>query len=1047
MRAGGVTVIIPCFNDGNYLEEALQSVGQCGIPTDNIIVVNDGSTDPETLEILHLLEHKQSATILHQSNRGLAAARNAGVQACQTEFFIPLDADNRLRPELFREGLNALNAHPEAAFAYTDCLEFGDRKGLRQPGPFEPLRLLEGNYIDACALIRRRVWEEVGGYDETMRLGYEDWEFWLHLLDRGQKGLYIPVCGFEYRVRSDSLLQITNQDENRRNILRYILRKHEKLYQRYATELVPLLMYSRLEYELQHRALRITLTHEKNLALHELAQAWEGRLHKEKEELTHLLREKWDRERLALQEELSRRTEEFRLTVQHYNNLLEALQREKEKWREDFSAEKHLLQNHIDRLQAHVASLNQHLQNLDEQFTQLAQREQHHLRHIESLKNLVQQLQDRVARFEASLYYRLGRHWQRFKNLLRSGERKGGRAVAWLQRIAFMLSAEGRRIIRRFFKKVFRALYLMLEEQPVTILVGPNALVTGSVPQEPYAHWRQLNDPRPADLKMWKEEVLLWPYRPLISILVPVYNTPLRFLEELVQSIQQQIYTHWELCIADDASTDKDLRAYLQRLSQSDERIKVVWRSQNGHISRCTNSALEIASGEFCALVDHDDLLAPDALFHVVRTLNLHPATDLIYTDEDKITEEGHRFMPHFKPQWCPDSFLSRNYMGHLVVVRTQILRDIGGFRIGFEGSQDYDMLLRFTERTTRIQRIPRVLYHWRVHSRSAAASEEAKPYAYMAARKALLEALDRRGEPADIDYLPGFRGYDIKFRVVRPGRVAIIIPAHNKADVTAVCLKSIFEKTTYQDFVVHLLSNNSTERALFRLAEEWQKKQNHRFKFHECNYPFNFSRLVNDGVRLSEGDYLLLLNNDTEVIHGDWLERLVAMAQRPSVGCVGCKLIYPNGTIQHAGVIVGLGGAAGHAFTHIPQDAPGYFNYIQSINNYSAVTAACLMVRRAVFEEVGGFDEDFSVEYNDVDFCLRVREAGYHNVYVPHVVLYHHESLTRGHPHLTGVSYALHLKEIGLFKKRWQKYIDDDPCYSPNLSLGHHDFSLRLHP
>lgn len=1033
MLRPSIAVIIPCYNDGRFLPEALASIKACAPLVDVVVVVNDGSSEPETLNILAELEASGEVRIVHQENRGLSAARNTGIKAVQAEYFVPLDADNRLQPTLLSEGLKALQQNPEAAFAYTDCQEFGESRRYRTVGPFDPLRLLEGNYIDACALIRRLAWEEAGGYDENMRLGHEDWELWLNFLSLGKKGIYVPVHGFDYRVRPDSLLATSNRDENRRSILRYVLAKHRSLYEKYAPDLIPRVMASRLEYELQNQALRITLTHEKNVALHELALAWEGRLRKEKEELATLLNEEWKQKQTALQTELSRRTEEFRLTVQHYNNLLEGLQKHTEAREAAFAAQ-------LGRLQGHI-------ENLDEQLRLLAQREQHHLRHLEGLRTLNAQLQARISYFESTWYYRLGRHWQRFKNLLRGGEKRGGKAFAWLRRIVFMVSAKGRRIVRRFLKKVFRTLYVMLEEGPVTIIVGEQAAALATVPSDPYAHWRHLNDPRPADLKTWKEEALLFPYKPLISIVVPTYNTPLQFLEELVKSIENQIYDNWELCIADDASTDKELLNYLRKLALGNpEKIKIFFRETNGHISACTNSALQLTSGEFCALVDHDDVLAPDALFHVVRTLNLHPGTDLIYTDEDKINEEGQRFMPHFKPQWCPDSFLSRNYLGHLVVVRTALLREIGGFREGFEGSQDYDMLLRLTERTQAIRRIPRVLYHWRVHKKSAADSEEAKPYAYMAARKALMEALERRGEPAEVDYLPGFRGYDIRFKLRRPGAVSIIIPTYNQTKVTTTCVESIFQKTRYRDFTIHLLSNNSTDRALFKAAERWQQKYGERFRFHECNYPFNFSRLMNDGARLSSGDYLLLLNNDTEVTDGQWLENMMAMAQRPSVGCVGVKLIYPNNTIQHAGVIIGLGGAAGHAFTHIPKDAPGYFNYIQSINNYSAVTAACLMVRREVFDQVGGFDEDFSVEYNDVDFCLRVREAGYHNVYLPHVTLYHHESLTRGHPHLTGESYARHLKEIGLFKKRWQKYIDDDPCYSPNLSLGHHDFSLRLH-
>ena len=1027
-----ISIIIPCYNDGRFLNDALNSLTKYSNVIDEVIIVDDGSTDAETLAVLQTIQSK-NIRLIRQENKGLSAARNAGIRACRSPYFIPLDSDNKLSDGYFGEGLDLLKSHPKASYVYGDYLEFGERNQYRKPGPFNPLRLLIGNYIDACALIRRNAWEEAGGYDENMKLGYEDWGFWLQLLEKNLKGMYLPKLSFHYRVRPDSLLATTNEENNRRSILQYILQKNASLVGRYAGELVPELLQNRLEYELQNQALRVTLIHEKNLALHELAQAWEGRLKKEKEELAALLEEKRVQETERLQQELSRRVEEFHLTVQHYNNLLEDMKNSSEELRVSFTEEK--------------IRLFRHIENLDEQLILLAQREQHNLREAEGLKALVNQLEERIRYFESTIYFKLAGHWQRLKLLLRSGDAKGRRIFGWFRRIIFMFSAKGRVIVRRFLKKVFRALYIMLEEGPVTILVGYDHARNPLTFADTYAHWRYLNDPRPQDLKFWKEDVRHFKYQPLISVVVPVYDPPIQLLKELIDSIFNQIYENWELCIADDASTDETLLQYLRELRDLDPRIKVTFRSSNGHISACTNSSLELATGEFVVLVDQDDLLPAEALYHVVRELNLFADTDIIYTDEDKIDEEGRRFMPHFKPQWCPESFLSRNYLGHLIVIRRSLLQSIGGFRLGFEGSQDYDMLLRATEKADKIRRIPRILYHWRVHSRSAAQSEEAKPYAYMAARKALLEALQRRGEPAEVDYLPGFRGYHIRFKITRPGKVSIIIPAFNKADITARCIDSLFEKTAYQDICVHLLSNNSTEKSFFTQAESWSKKYVDRFKFHECNYPFNFSRLINDGARFSDGNYILMLNNDVEIIQEDWLSSMLAMAQRPQVGCVGVKLLYPNDTIQHAGVIIGLGGAAGHAFTHISKNAPGYFNYIQSINNYSAVTAACLMVRREVFEKVGGFNEDFSVEYNDVDFCLRVREAGFRNVYLPHVTLYHYESLSRGHPHLTGESYARHLKEVGLFQKLWKNYIEDDPCYSPNLSLGHHDFSLRLHP
>jgi O-antigen biosynthesis protein len=563
------------------------------------------------------------------------------------------------------------------------------------------------------------------------------------------------------------------------------------------------------------------------------------------------------------------------------------------------------------------------------------------------------------------------------------------------------------------------------------------------VPSAPYEAWMATHFARPVDLAMYREDASAFGYRPLLSVVMPVYDTPIPLLEEAIRSVVDQTYPNWQLCIADDASPNAEVRAVLQRWSAKDDRIKVVLRTSNGHISAASNSALEVAEGEFTALMDHDDLLAPDALHHVVKALNKDRTLDLLYTDEDKVDASGKHREPHFKPQWCPDHLLSRNYFGHLVVLRTFILKDIGGFREGFEGSQDYDLLLRVTERTQRIHRIPRVLYHWRIHEGSAAQGEEVKPYAYDAAKRALTEALERREEPAQVSFLSGFRGYGIRFTRPLEGKVSVIIPTKDKADVLRTCLNSLFTLTDHPDLEVLVISNNSRERALFELLGEMEQRYAGRFRWCTYDVPFNFSAMMNEGARRTDGTHLLYLNNDTEIVHADWMRAMHEWSQRPSIGAVGAKLLYHNGTIQHGGVVIGLGGVAGHVFTGMHKDGPGYFNYVNTINNYSAVTAACLMVERRKVEAIGGWDERFTVEYNDVDLCLRLRESGLNNVYLPHVSLFHYESLTRGHPHMTRESYERHLREVDLFKGRWEGYVLDDPCYNPNLTRGAHDWRI----
>lgn len=534
--------------------------------------------------------------------------------------------------------------------------------------------------------------------------------------------------------------------------------------------------------------------------------------------------------------------------------------------------------------------------------------------------------------------------------------------------------------------------------------------------------------------------------KPLISIVVPVYNPSVTFLAAAIESVINQQYTNWELCLADDVSPNPEVRQLLEAYSKKDNRIKVVFRTTNGHISECTNSALAMATGEYILFMDHDDLLTINCLFEIVKHINKHPEDRIIYSDEDKIDDSGIFSMPHFKPDWAPDNLLSRNYMGHVIVIDKKIVDQLGGLRPGFDGSQDHDLLLRATELTNNIGHIPKVLYHWRIHEHSVAMASEAKPYAYLAAQKALEEALVRRGTPGKVEHIPGILGgYRIRYEVRSYDKVSIIIPTKDQAELLRKALTSIIELTTYPDYEIILLNNNSTTPEFFALVKEFSEKYGDKFTCYEAAFPFNFSKLNNFGVSKSSGKFLLFLNNDVEVTHGDWLDQMVSFAQRKFTGAVGVKLLFPNDTIQHAGVILGLGGAAGHIFPRVHRSQTGYFNYLVSLNNYSSLTGACLMCRREVFEEVGGFDETLAVEYNDIDLCLKIMTKGYYNVYVPDVVLYHYESASRGHPFHSKAAFAQHEIDIKKFRDKWLRYIENDPFYSPNLSMETDTFSLNL--
>jgi GT2 family glycosyltransferase/glycosyltransferase involved in cell wall biosynthesis len=576
--------------------------------------------------------------------------------------------------------------------------------------------------------------------------------------------------------------------------------------------------------------------------------------------------------------------------------------------------------------------------------------------------------------------------------------------------------------------------------------------------------------------------------QPRISILMPTFNTDPRWLARAIGSVRAQLYPHWELCIADDASTAPHVRLLLEDFARRDERIKITFRDENGHISAASNSALALATGEFTALLDHDDELPPHALAEVAFALADDPALEFIYSDEDKIDELGHRFDPYFKPDWNPDLLLGQNYTCHLSVFRTARLRAIGGFRVGYEGSQDWDLTLRATESLApaRIRHIPRVLYHWRaIPGSTALVIDQKSNYPFLAAKKALADHLARTGVAAGLESIAGLH-WRVRRALPSPApKVSIIILTKNAEGLLRLCLGSIFAKTTYPDYEIIVVNNGSDApgalayfdelRAQFgrpqpaeRAAAPEPRTQNPEPKTQnpkpqtpnqphvrilDHDAPFNFSALNNLAAREARGSILAFLNNDLEVITPGWLDEMVSHAIRPEIGCVGAMLYYPDDTIQHAGAILGLtgpagkDGVAGHAFKGFPRGHEGQRNRLKLVQNYSAVTAACLVIRRELFEAVGGFNErELAVAFNDIDLCLRVRATGCRNLWTPFAEFYHRESATRG-PEDTAEKQQRFQSEIACMRERWAPLLDHDPAYNPNLTLQREDFSLAFPP
>ncbi len=538
--------------------------------------------------------------------------------------------------------------------------------------------------------------------------------------------------------------------------------------------------------------------------------------------------------------------------------------------------------------------------------------------------------------------------------------------------------------------------------------------------------------------------------QPLISIVMPVFNVEERWLRAAIDSVRSQVYENWQLCIADDKSTAPHVAKVLEEYKEKDSRIKVIFRSENGHIVQATNSALELATGAYTTFLDNDDELTPDALVCMVYAINRFPEGELFYSDEDKKTENGERFNPYFKSEWNPELILSQNYICHLSLYRTTTIKKLGGLRTGFEGAQDWDLALRVADDAgaNRIHHIPHVLYHWRVIAGSTAQSTSAKPYVLAAQQKAVEEHMVRRGivtAKVQIDNSISQLRVTLPIPVPHP-LVSIVIPTKDRIDLLSQFLDSVLKNSSYLDFEFVLIDNGSKDSETFDYYQQLQKRWV-RTTIINDDGPFNYARLNNRAIREAKGEYILLCNNDLEVISPDWIEQLLSFASLPGVGAVGARLLYPNGAIQHAGVVTGINGVAGHAFKGFPRHDVGYFNGAILPRTVSACTAACLMMRREHFDAVGGFDEQgLAIAFNDVDLCLKLGKTGLRNVYCPYAELYHYESASRGFE-TTPEKFLRFEGEIATMKQRWGDRLPNDPYYNPNLTILTEDYVFAFPP
>jgi len=905
-----VSVIIPCFNDGEFIEETIHSLEAQSYQGFEIIIVDDASTDELTPKILAALSHPRLTVIQLNANSGPAVARNRGIEIAKGNYILPLDADDKIAPGYLEKAKAVLDSRDEIGIVYCEAEFFGDKTGKWELPPYAFPEILVGNMVFATGMYRREDWEKVGGYRENMRQGNEDYDFWLSLIELKRDVYQIPEVLFSYRIKKTSRTTKLHADTAAEiDTYEQIYHNHKDLYH----------SHIRVMFESLHE--RQARMQEKDIEIKKIHKRLQYK----------------DSEIIDLHKKLKEQQEMNHALYVQMNNVGAELSYARE-----------------------IITLKDQL--------------------IESLR-----LKSRVKR----------------------------------------LISKVNPLSRR--KEVIST----IPEKPAHLSESSENTAL------PYTYCYRM----PELTEMIKNEIASFQHKPLISLIMPVYNVDPQWLALAIKSVEAQWYENWELCIADDCSSNEETLAYLRSIDNP--KIKICFLEENLNISGASNAALDLAGGDYIALLDNDDEITYDALYEMVKVINTKNA-EFIYSDEDFIAPEGHHASPHFKPDFSPDLLLSHNYITHFTCFKRTLLDLVGNFNSEFDGSQDYDLFLRLTEKTSNIHHIPKVLYHWRMIEGSTSADSEAKPEAIERGRKAIENALHRRGVDATVEHGNLNHYFRVRYTIKDDPLVSIIIPFKDKPALLDVCVNSILDRSTYENFEIIGISNNSEDPKVFELMSALEKLDT-RVKFYEYNTEFNYADINNHAVNTyANGEHILLLNNDIEVISPDWIEAMLEHSQRNEIGCVGAKLYFPNDTIQHAGVIIGLGGYAGHSHKMYPRENPGYFNRLNVIQNLSAVTAACLMIKKRIYQEVNGMDEvKFKVAYNDVDFCLRVMEAGYYNLYTPYAEMYHHESISRGYETTPEKVARFQTEKDALFERHTEILSNGDPYYNPNLTHDKEDFSL----
>ncbi|MDH3346552.1 MAG: glycosyltransferase [Desulfobulbaceae bacterium] len=1132
-----VSVVIPCYNQGDFIDETVDSVLAQSFDDYEIIIVNDGSTDEATNDKLAAYDRPKTR-VLVTDNHGLAGARNNGIAEALGEYILPLDSDDKIEKTYLEKAVGILDNNKDIGIVYSRARLFGALDSEWILPEFSLDEMLIDNIIFCSAFFRRQDWETAGGYDTSMVYGWEDYDFWLSLLERGSIAYKIPEILFYYRITADSMVR-SKTKEQKLEIFEKIYRKHPKLYNDNIRIWIDKLIDTREIYQVARLYLdtgdgfneqqRLTQKiDERTFSLTFDISRFHGAkqlrfnpindycvLHLTSAELTY---ENGNRAQLA----------------KYHGNILEPQSSnlvfsDKDPFLlfdlKDYSFQgcqptsfvitfqfievgetvfHYLLKRKDDALhqqretqyqqQQEIELLKKQLSQCTNSMTSISSLKETAKGHVRNARLLVKK-----AKYHFKDEYRVIKESGLFNPVYYLAENPDLRGASIDPLIHYLENgwAEGRNPNALFatvwyleaYQEVLKAeinpLYhyissgwregknpspmfettYYLKNNPDVDASGQNPLKhfldiggkEGRKPnplfdckyyleihddvresgENPLVHYCRLGyfEGRPTHKK--KEQ---FKDNPLISVITPVYNVPEIYLRACIDSVLEQLYDNWELCLADDASPKEHVKKVLQEYADRDPRIKVSFLAQNQGIAGATNAAVELASGDYLAFLDNDDELSRNALLETVRVIN-EQAAEIIYSDECFIDQDGKFQDAHHKPDFSGDLLFNHNYITHFTVMKKELFTRAGGVSSQCDGAQDYDLMLRVTELTDRIIHIPKILYRWRTLETSTAADPGAKTYAIDAGKKALEMALERRSIKGTVSNsnLPFY--YRVRRDLVETPLVSIIIPFCDQADYLRKCIASILDRSTYENYEIIGVNNNSSQEETLALIQGLSAKDE-RITFLDFPGPFNYSKINNFAVGHAKGEHIVLMNNDIEVLNEDWIETLLEHSQRPEVGAVGAKLYYGNETIQHAGVIVGIKGFAGHSHRHSERNDCGYFNRLNCIQNISAVTAALLMVKKSAFEEVDGLDEDnLTVALNDVDFCLKLGQKGYANIFTPYCEAYHYESVSRGYED-TPDKKARFEKEADFFKNKWADFLAaGDPYYNPNLTLERETF------